>query len=945
MNNSKIIKPGHEAKVKGINSITTRLVISFVSLFIVFLISSELMLLYGLPYTKHSGWMESHRIQAIKQLDLIADLKKQQMKGHLYELATDTRLLAGNPFLRSNIEQIKELALQKQHKYKEKPLILKSIQQEKLYQDISGLFVNAINSKAIYENFMLADIRNGQVFMASNPEDFALNVSQQNIFIRTKEQGKVYFNDINEDRITLLPVFQIGQVIKNTAGSAVAILILDVHIQKLLLPFLHTGAGLGETGETLLINEDTKILTPLKYSLATGEKPQLMQYKIMAKPAMLAAQGFEGVISSQDYRGVPVLAAYRNLWVSSDWSWGMVVKIDRDELFKPIQRAANFTAWVAVGGMFFLILLTIYLTYRLTFPIKELSIVALEFAKGNYAIRSKINRKDELGVLARSFNFMANEVELTQKDLERKVEERTSNLKKALLEQRQAEKKVTGFANIVDQSLNEIYIVDDETLNFIEVNAAARKNTGYSLEEFKQKTPVDINPEFDIEKLREKLSPLLYLKKRILHFNTVHQRKDGTQYPVEINLQRMLFLDRQVYVAIAQDITEREQMELSLRRSQKMEAMGNLTGGIAHDFNNLLAIVQGNLEILDRELPTNEKLHKRVNAALAGVHRGADITKKLLKFSRPKVTTPTILSLNETIADMEVLIAKSVMKRCSIQLRLTDALWLCKVNQGDFQDALLNLVINARDAMTGGGSVLIETANKCLDADYAKLNPEAEAGEYVQISVSDTGCGMSHKILEQVFEPFFTTKEMGEGTGLGLSMVYGFIKRSQGHIKLYSEVGHGTTVHLYLPRALQEGAIAVVPKITEQVVLPQGHETVLVVDDEEALLELASHFLLELGYKVLRATCGSEALEVLSAQKGAVDLMFSDIVMPGGMDGFALATKVVELYPEMSVLLTSGFSDKAVRLNGLAMHHVKLLDKPYSKQELLVEVRRILDSK
>ena len=503
------------------------------------------------------------------------------------------------------------------------------------------------------------------------------------------------------------------------------------------------------------------------------------------------------------------------------------------------------------------------------------------------------------------------------------------------------------FRTMFEEAPLGVALIDSLTGHMYQVNSRFSEIAGRSREEvctldwMSITHPDDVQEDLDnMALLNAGIIPGFNMIKRYLH-------PDGVCVWVNMTIAPMTVADKNYprHLCMIEDITEQKETEEALRRAQKMEAMGNLTGGIAHDFNNLLAIVQGNLEILDRELPTNEKLHKRVNAALAGVHRGADITKKLLKFSRPKVTTPTILSLNETIADMEVLIAKSVMKRCSIQLRLTDALWLCKVNQGDFQDALLNLVINARDAMTGGGSVLIETANKCLDADYAKLNPEAEAGEYVQISVSDTGCGMSHKILEQVFEPFFTTKEMGEGTGLGLSMVYGFIKRSQGHIKLYSEVGHGTTVHLYLPRALQEGAIAVVPKITEQVVLPQGHETVLVVDDEEALLELASHFLLELGYKVLRATCGSEALEVLSAQKGAVDLMFSDIVMPGGMDGFALATKVVELYPEMSVLLTSGFSDKAVRLNGLARHHVKLLDKPYSKQELALEVRRTLDSK
>jgi len=388
------------------------------------------------------------------------------------------------------------------------------------------------------------------------------------------------------------------------------------------------------------------------------------------------------------------------------------------------------------------------------------------------------------------------------------------------------------------------------------------------------------------------------------------------------------------------NVIARGKAEKALQRSQKMEGIGNLTGGIAHDFNNLLGIVQGNLEILERELKGDEKLLKRVSKALSGVHRGTEITKQLLRFSRPKPVSSEPLSINNSIINMEALIDKSLLKKIQLQLFLADDLWLASLDEGDFQDSILNLIINARDAMPEGGRILIETANKVLDESYASTHPDIHPGEYVQISLSDNGCGMDTQTLEQAFEPFFSTKELSKGTGLGLSMVYGFVKRSHGTIQLYSELAHGTKVNMYFPRVLY--AEQQQPIVTQDLILPKGDETILVVDDEIALLELAVDFLQKLGYQVLTAVNGQGALDVFAKQQGEVDVLFSDIIMPGELDGFRLAEQVHIDYPKVKILLTSGFADKAIKLSTLSKHNIVLLDKPYSQQDLAIEIRKVL---
>lgn len=382
-----------------------------------------------------------------------------------------------------------------------------------------------------------------------------------------------------------------------------------------------------------------------------------------------------------------------------------------------------------------------------------------------------------------------------------------------------------------------------------------------------------------------------------------------------------------------------------LRQLQKMETIGHLTGGITHDFNNILGIVMCNLELIDRRVIQDRTTSSYVKEALNGVNRGTDIIKKLLNYSRVDAGEEKLVLVNEFIEGVRDLITKSMSVSINSEIHLAPNLWPVKINSGDLQDALLNLSLNARDAMPNGGSLLIETSNKTLDEDYVRLNPQIKVGDYVMISVSDTGIGMNLETLDRALEPFFTTKEEGKGTGLGLSMVYGFVRRSRGSVKIYSEIGEGTTIRIYLPRV--QHAEGIEEDVQVKKLLPRGTETILVVDDEKALIKLATTNLEALGYKTLTSETGKHALRLLDEHKG-IDLLFTDIIMPGGIDGYQLALAAHKMHPSLKILLTTGFTKKREEyINGEKKYLTELasnlVDKPYNQADLAQAVRKALD--
>ncbi len=378
-----------------------------------------------------------------------------------------------------------------------------------------------------------------------------------------------------------------------------------------------------------------------------------------------------------------------------------------------------------------------------------------------------------------------------------------------------------------------------------------------------------------------------------------------------------------------------------LRRVQKMDAVGQLAGGIAHDFNNILGIIMGNLSFLKSEIGDNKKALKRIRSADKAARRAADLTRQLLDFSRDQTVDEGNYDINRIVLGMDQLIAHSLTPKIEVEKNFAEDLWLTKINPGDFEDAVLNLILNARDAMAGGGLLTLETRNSILDTAYCTQNPDATPGEYVLLSVSDSGEGMPAEQQERIFEPFFTTKPMGKGTGLGLSMTFGFVNRCKGHIKVYSEPEVGTSIRLYLPRV--EGSEHE-DDITELQLehLPGGSETILVVDDETGILEIAKEYLEALGYRVFTATNDQRALEQLALHPN-LSLLFSDVVMPGGMNGYELAEQAVAAQQNLKVLLASSYTKNAVALNDRVNFDANLLSKPYTQLELALRVRAVLD--
>ena len=386
-----------------------------------------------------------------------------------------------------------------------------------------------------------------------------------------------------------------------------------------------------------------------------------------------------------------------------------------------------------------------------------------------------------------------------------------------------------------------------------------------------------------------------------------------------------------------------EKVESALRHAQKMEAVGQLTGGIAHDFNNLLTVVIGNLQMIEEYVKQDDALTASISDALDAAFRGADLTRRLLAFSRRQILTPKVIAIDKLVIDLEPLLRRTLGEQVSLTTTDANDLWLTEVDPSQLENAVVNLCINARDAMPNGGELAIETRNCTLDNVDAGEDEEVIGGEYVLLMVSDNGAGIKKEILRRVFEPFYTTKEIGTGSGLGLSMVYGFVKQSQGHIEIESEEGHGTTVRIYLPKS-QSTTECIGGATIGTAGMPRGHETVLTVEDDVAVRKLTVELLTSLGYRVLEAGTGAEASVALEEHED-IDLVFSDIVMPGGMTGVELESFVHQSYPNLKVLLTSGFSDSSVFDIGFLQHGNDVLKKPYQNAELANAVRDILDRK
>lgn len=413
----------------------------------------------------------------------------------------------------------------------------------------------------------------------------------------------------------------------------------------------------------------------------------------------------------------------------------------------------------------------------------------------------------------------------------------------------------------------------------------------------------------------------------------------GNDVTAQKLMQEQLQRSEEHLEALVEERTrELERSQLALHQSQKLEAVGKLTGGVAHDFNNVLQIIGANLQLIRDAVRGEERLARRLDAALAAVDRGAKLSSQLLAFARRQPLSPAPTNLARHLRSMDEILRRALGEEIEIETVVAGGLWTTLIDPHQLENVILNLAINARDAMRDGGKLTLELSNAMLDEEYVRMVSDVAPGQYVLLAVSDTGAGMSAETVEHAFEPFFTTKPEGQGTGLGLSMAYGFAKQSHGHIRLYSEPGSGTTVKLYLPRSFQE-EVEPVPRLMGEV--EGGDETILVVEDDPAVQAAVVDQLTGLGYKVLRANDAQSALSIL--QSGLhIDMLFTDVVMPGSLRSPELARQAQELLPEIVVLFTSGYTQNAIVHGGRLDPGVELISKPYRREDLARRIRHLL---
>ena len=523
---------------------------------------------------------------------------------------------------------------------------------------------------------------------------------------------------------------------------------------------------------------------------------------------------------------------------------------------------------------------------------------------------------------------------------EMKIYRKSKQAEEAL---RESEEK---YRTLYNSSRDAIMIITPDKV-FLNGNPACVKMFGCRDEdEFISLTPAALSPEYQpdgnlsVEKSQKMIS--IAMDQGSHFFKWKHKRVNGEEFYSTVLLARMKLYGKEILQATVRDITEHKKLEAQLRMAQKMEAIGKLAGGVAHDFNNILTVIMGNAGLALMEVGKDDTLRQEIEEIRKAGERAASLTRQLLAFSRKQIVQPEILDINELLIDTEKMLGRLIGEDIELLTIPEPALWQVKIDPGQIEQVIINLAINARDAMPKGGKLTIETANADLNENYFREHGiEGEKpGHYAMLAVSDTGTGIDKKTLEHIFEPFFTTKEVGKGTGLGLSTVYGIVKQNNGFLWVYSEPGQGTTFKVYLPEVKKEADQE--KKEQTRVDDPGGSETVLIVEDNDLLRNFAQKALQGCGYRVLNAENGEDALMVCKEHDSQIDLMITDVVMPK-MGGRETAKLLQPFYPQMKVIYMSGYTDNAIVHHGVLEPGLNFLEKPFTPEGLARKAREVLD--
>ena len=727
-------------------------------------------------------------------------------------------------------------------------------------------------------------------------------------------RGSVYISPLELNRehgaieVPHVPVMRVGTPIYTAEGKAFGILIINLDLRP---AFAAIRKNVRPGNKIYLVNERGDFLIhpdrQREFGFDLGKRYNWKD----EMPELAAALGPDkgGVRVVRTAGGDRIVGAVASVRLAG----GPLVSVIETAPYPLVMAAAlsvqRSTLMVGLAAILAAALLAMFFARTLTRPLVQMTRAVEDFGRGK-PMQMPSDAGGEIGTLAAAFQQMADEVQQTTAALKREAEERE---------------------RVFETSLD-LILVTDKRGNFIRVSPSSQTILGYRPDEMLGHNGTEFLFPEDLDNVREEMRQARR-GRDMRNFETRYVHKDG--HAVPLSWSGVWSEPEQRHFFIGRDMTERIKLEQQLRQSQKMDAVGQLTGGVAHDFNNILTVITGTIEILAEGVEDDPALKEITELIDEAAQRGAQLTRQLLAFARRQPLEPKQINPNQLLEDTTKMLQQLLGEHIEIAMVLEPQAWPAMVDPSQLSTALINLAVNARDAMPEGGKLTLETDNVVLDETYAQAHSEVQPGNYVMIAVSDTGTGVPEGLREKIFEPFFTTKQMGKGTGLGLSMVYGFVKQSGGHIKLYSEAGHGTTIKIYLPRAGEQADTA-----AEQAPAPVtgGNETILVVEDDVLVRTYVIAQLQGLGYATLAASNAAEALALIEG--GAkFDLLFTDVIMPGAMNGRQLADELKKRNIPFKVLFTSGYTENAIVHHGRLDPGVILLNKPYRKSDLARLVR------
>lgn len=935
--------PTEPVRIHGTHSLRFKMLIYFGGLFLAMLAGFIVLQIYGMPGTSLQGLYTGVLTEGLRDLNLIADLKKERLQRWLGERRGDARVITNSDLIRTIVEDRYNVAVSEEQFMHPDPVFWEAQKSEQKNLLLHNHLRLVKSEYGLYEKIRIADVRTGIIFASSDTNDIGSVFHDRHLLDTTRSRRDIVFNvqksdDSGHTYLYVMSAFEWQEFKKRAFDEVVfAVVVMTINADYFLSPLLHTGDGLGQTGEALLVNNDVLLLTHLKHRLSDGAIAVPLQYQIQAQPAVLAAAGHEGMIAEKDYRGVSVFAAFRYVPLSTEAGWGLVVKEDQSEIFSALHGTVFAMVLGGGIGMMVLVILIIAVANALSSPLRKLSKIAETVATGNWEVTVPEVTDGEVGALASVFHDMVIRMHAWHQSLEAEVNARTKELaeiNRRLETEVQAHELAEKSLMEREQFLRSIYCAADnvsfvitdlggEDTRIIDFSVGAEKIFGYTQEEMVGRRVALLHP-VEVVKVFSSMQQALREGREGYVGETILIRKGGERFPALFTLQPRYDGEGQIIgtIGVSIDITnlkkveeKRMLLEEQLRQAEKMQAVGQLAGGIAHDFNNQLTCILGYAELVKEELAKNTKGQEYVDHIVQGIERSADLTGKLLAFARKGKYQSKPLDVHAMIEDIIHILSHSLDKRITMRtdLRAVDTIIIGDPTQ--LQNAMLNIALNARDAMPDGGEILFATENVFFeDEKKAEHFPELGLGKYIKVRIVDSGCGMDAETQKHIFEPFFTTKVLGEGTGMGLSAVYGTIQMHNGGIRVDSRVGFGTEFVFFLPVTL-DACVVSDPQRTELVETSKNSCRILVVDDEAQLCEVLRQMLNVLGHTVTVFTDSHEAIAYYQHAWNDFDLVILDMIMPK-FTGEEVYDRLREINEDIRVLLASGYSlgDNAQRL-------------------------------